>query len=169
MQGNRKILVSAILAGLGMTAASGGAHAACTLAGTWYFYDMQASSPAISTVNTSVVVNTNPLTKKNLESFKFTNTNKGYDNYTTSVIKCTMTVKASGAFTAPCVGYAPDGTNNANISGTLSLSACDLSGTINVAGDPVPVIIQGGHINGNVGAGIATQGTQFHHFTIVKK
>lgn len=166
----RKVLAATLCAGLSLALANNSANAACaTLAGTWYFYDMQGSSPNIRTNVTSVVVGPTMNTHKNLESFTFTNTDKGYDNNTSSIIKCTMTVKANGSFSAPCVSYAPDGTHNTNVTGQLTLTAaCDLSGTIN-AGDPTLVTIQGAHVNGNVGAGIATQGLQFHHFSLIKK
>jgi len=171
MQGNRKFLMSVVAAGLAVLAASAtSANAACAaLAGSWYFYDMQGQSPGIQSKFTSVVVGPNLNNKQTLETFSFTNTNNGYDNMTTTVIKCLMTVKATGSFTAPCTAYMPGKTQNVNISGKLTLSACDFGGTINVQGDPTPVTIQGGHVNGNVGAGIATQGTMFHHFTLVKK
>ena len=150
-------------------AATGGANAACAaLAGTWYFYDMQGKSPNIRTEFTSVVVGPQLSNKQTVEGFTFTKSDEGFNNNTTGVIKCTMSVKANGTFTAPCTSYNVGGTFSGTVSGTLTLSACDFSGTINIPGD-TSVTIQGGHVNGNVGAGIATQGAAFHHFTIVKK
>jgi hypothetical protein len=169
MQCDRKILV-AMCASLGLAAATGGANAACALAGVWHFYDMQTSSPNISTNFTSVVVGPNLSNKKNLETFNFTNSSKGYDNNTVRLIQCKMAVKASGKFTAPCTSYGVNGTETVSVTGTLALNGtCDLSGTIVVAGDPVNVTIQGAHINGIFGAGVATQGGEFHNFSLVKQ
>lgn len=169
MRDNRNISVAGMLCGLALLAAPAGANATCTtLPGTWYFYDMQGQSPNIQTKFTSVVVGPQLSNKQTVESFSFTTKSQGYNNDTTAVIKCLMTVKANGSFTAPCTAYMPGKSHSGNVSGTLTLSACNFGGTINVPGDP-PVVIQGGHVNGNVGAGIATQGTMFHHFTVVKK
>jgi hypothetical protein len=96
-----------------------------------------------------------------------------FNNSTSRVIKCVLTVNAAGtiANTSPCssFGVTGGGAQNTTVSGNLTLSSCNLSGTINVAGDATPVTIVGGHINGASGAGIATQGAkQVLSFTLVK-
>lgn len=170
MRDYRGILSSFVLIGLALVAATGGANAACALAGTWYFYDMQAQSPNIQTNMTSVVVGPSITNKKNLETFTFTKSSTGYQNGTARVIQCTLKVQSNGKFSAPCTSYGDTGQiDSTTVSGTLSLSACNLSGTINVAGDPTPVTIKGGHMNGVMGAGIATQGATVHQFTLVKQ
>ncbi len=170
MQCIRNFVVCASWTVLGVLGVSASANAACaTLPGTWYFYDMEGQSPNIQTKYSNVVVGPALNNKQQIESFSFTKTNKGYDNNTSTVIKCVLTVKAGGNMTAPCTAYMPDKTQNTTISGKLTLSACNLAGTINVNGDPTPVVIQGAHLNGNIGAGIATQGTAFHQFTLVRQ
>jgi hypothetical protein len=172
MLGNRKYLAYAFFTALGLAPALNGAQAACgtSLAGVWYFFDMQGSSPGITTNVKSVVKGPALSNTVNIETFTFSNHSTGYSNVTARVIKCTLTVAANGGFTAPCISYGVDGgVDSTTASGTLTVATCDLSGAINVAGDPTAVTIVGGHVNGNNGAGIAVQGPQVHHFTIVKK
>lgn len=90
-------------------------------------------------------------------------------------IACVLDLPANGMFSgAPCTSYqsGANGNNMVDVSGDLMLSGCDLSGSISIPGDS-DVIIRSGHVNGNIGAGIATQGTgnktQVVHFTLVKK
>ncbi|HVZ52886.1 MAG TPA: hypothetical protein VG986_13025 [Pseudolabrys sp.] len=170
MRNCRGILTSLLLAGLGLLAASAGANATCatSLAGTWYFFDTQGESPNIQTKMTSVVVGPALTNKATIESFSFTKNSQGYTNGTARVIKCVLTVKATGAFTAPCSSYQNGQSESVNVSGQITMSACDFTGTITIPGDTT-VTIQGGHVNGNVGAGIATQGATVHQFTLVKK
>lgn len=165
-----KCLGFALAASLGLSLTPTGANAACPLAGIWYFYDMQGISPGIVTNMKSVVVGPALNNKANIESFTFSNSNTGYKNDTSRAIMCTMTVKANGTFTAPCVSYGVTGNvQSVNVSGTLALSAtCDLTGTITIPSDTA-VTIRGGHVNGTMGSGIATQGTNVHHFTVVRK
>jgi hypothetical protein len=85
------------------------------------------------------------------------------------VNKCVLTMAADGNFTGNCNSFgvvgAPEG---GSVTGQLVLSGCNFTGTINV-GDPTPITIQGGHINGVSGAGIATQGAkQVLSFTLIK-
>lgn len=159
----RNFLICAAWTVIGLLGVSASANADCaTLAGTWYFYDMQEQGPNIKTKFT-------PFNGSSLETFAFTKSYEGYTNNTTTVVKCTMTVKGNGNFTAPCTAYNIDGTFNVNVAGRLTLSACNFGGTINIPGVGTPIVIQGGHLNGNVGAGIATQGIQYHHFSLVKE
>jgi hypothetical protein len=92
-----------------------------------------------------------------------------------SVIRCVLNIAANGNFTAPCTVYeAGQGTPmSTNVSGKFTLnSACDLTGTLNIPGDS-QVKIGFGHVNGNAGAGTATQGAggalEVLHFTLIKK
>jgi hypothetical protein len=99
----------------------------------------------------------------------------GVDAGGASVIRCVVTFGASGAFTAPCrVFNVGNSTPHAkNTHGTMSLSDCDLTGSITIPGGDPKVIIKYGHINGNIGSGIAIQGTgtstQVVHFNLVKQ
>lgn len=92
-----------------------------------------------------------------------------------SVIRCVLTFKSSGNFTAPCVIWrAKSGSSfSKTISGKLTLtSACDFTGTIAIPSDPT-VTVRYGHINGAVGSGIATQDTSTRlevlQFTMIQK
>jgi hypothetical protein len=92
-----------------------------------------------------------------------------------SVIRCVATVATNGNFSAPCTIYFVGvGTPmSKNVSGKLiKTAACDLTGSITISGD-APVTIRFGHLNGNVGSGIATQGTGTNlrvlHFNLTKK
>src|SRR5690348_13844711 len=79
-----------------------------------------------------------------------------------SNIRCVITFGASGAFTAPCrVFQVGSSTQQAtNTHGTITLSAqCDLTGSIIIPGGDPRVFIKYGHVNGNMGAGTAIQGT----------
>lgn len=91
-----------------------------------------------------------------------------------NAIACTLNIAANGMFSgAPCTSYsaATNGSDNATISGTITVASCMLGGSISIPGDP-GVTIRSGQVNGNVAAGIATQGTgsktQVLHFTLVK-
>src|SRR5688500_3229276 len=78
------------------------------------------------------------------------------------VIRCVATFASNGSgnFSAPCrIFESGVGTQmSQNVTGTITVSAtCDLTGSVTVPGDPT-VILRYGHINGNHGSGIATQG-----------
>jgi len=79
-----------------------------------------------------------------------------------NAISCTMTMGSDGKFTkAPCTSYqlGSDQTDTPKISGKLKVAAnCNFTGTISIPGDST-VTIQAGHLNDNVGAGVATQKT----------
>jgi hypothetical protein len=92
-----------------------------------------------------------------------------------AVIRCIATFGSNGNFSAPCkIFEAGMGTQiSQNVTGTVTVSAtCDVTGSVTVPGDPT-VILRYGHINGNLGSGIATQGTGANlrvlHFTLVKQ
>jgi hypothetical protein len=166
----RTILAYSLSATL-LLSTSGIANATCAIGGTWHFFSMQGATPDIKSVTTVVgnTTNNGPVSVKG-----FPLAGQAFQNNTANVIKCRLTVSAGGVITntSPCSSYGVTGggPHTTTVGGTLTLSpTCDLTGTINVAADPTPVIIQGGHINGNSGAGIATQGTkQVHSFTLIK-
>jgi len=94
----------------------------------------------------------------------------------TNAITCVLDIAANGMFSdAPCTSYQPgtSGTDEVSINGEFMLSACDLTGNIVIGGGDPDVTIKSGHVNGNLGSGIATQGTgaktRVMHFTVVKK
>lgn len=93
-----------------------------------------------------------------------------------AIQSCVATVASNGSFSAPCKFYEV-GMGSAlskTVTGTFKLSkACDLTGSITIGGGDPPVTIRYGHVNGNAGGGIATQGTgtnlQVIHFDVIKK
>jgi hypothetical protein len=93
-----------------------------------------------------------------------------------NAIACpTLNIATNGSFSgASCTAYtaAMNGSDSATISGTITVASCVLSGSITIPGDP-SVTIRSGRVNGNIAAGIATQGTssktQVLHFTLVKQ
>jgi hypothetical protein len=99
----------------------------------------------------------------------------GVDVGGASVIRCVVTFGASGAFTAPCKVFSVGNSTqmSTNTHGTMTLSACDLTGSITIPGGDPKVIVKYGHVNGNVGSGVAIQGTgastQVLHFDLVKQ
>jgi hypothetical protein len=168
----------AIAALLGLTG-TGIANAACSkaaMAGTWHFYDMQGQSPAIATKSVSVVVGPKLTDRSNVTVFK--DASPGVQNDTSAVITCTLNIKANASFTGSCTSYFVQSnsvqTQSPTVTGQLNITAaCAITGTINVQGDPNVVTIVAAHANGTVGAGgvasgIATQGKQVHHFTLIK-
>jgi hypothetical protein len=165
----RTILAYSLSAAL-LLSTSGIANALCASnnpQGIWHFFDMQGTTPDIK--STSVTVKNGSNANQLIQVFQNVSP---YKNNTSHAIKCVLTVNAAGtiASTSPCDSYGVSGpAQHTTVSGNLTLSSCNLTGTINVAGDPIPVSIVGGHINGNSGAGIATQGAkQVHHFTLIK-
>jgi hypothetical protein len=145
------------------------AQAACALAGTWHFSAMQSNTPAIRSVAAQVrnATGTSSMTIK-----VFPDTGSPFNNETATAIQCKLTVAANGDFDGACTGYTANVTNpeSPTVSGKFTkTAACNITGTVNVQGDPTPVTIRGGHINGVFGAGIATQGKgQVFHFTLIK-
>lgn len=167
---NRKILAYSLCASLGLLSTSGGANAACTLAGTWQLFGMQGDTPNIKSTITSLR-NGADTGAVAIRSFPATGT--PFENGTANVIQCTLTVAAGGSFTGPCdsFGVKAGSSGSATASGHFSLSACNLAGTITFAGEPPAVTIQRGRINSNStgGAGIATKGAgRVLYFTLVK-
>jgi hypothetical protein len=127
---------------------SGIANALCASdnpAGTWHIFLTQGRTPDIK--STAVTVrnssNSGPVT-----IYTFPSVN-AFNNNTSRVIKCVLTVNAAGtiAGSSPCSSYGVTGggAHNTTVGGILALSSCNLTGTINVAGDPTPVSIVGGH------------------------
>jgi hypothetical protein len=91
------------------------------------------------------------------------------------VIQCIATFTAGGNFTAPCkiFEHGQGAQFSKNVSGKVNVSAaCDVTGSVTISGDS-PVVLQYGHINGNSGTGIATQGAnaarRVLQFSLVKK
>lgn len=161
-------ITTGLLAGVAMLAMLGAANAACPLAGTWHFMAFQGSTPDIRST-TATVRNSAGNGPVNIKVFP--NTGAAFKNDTSRIIKCTVTLAANGTFTKdPCSSFGVAGSpNNPTVSGQITATGCNLGGTVNVQGDPTPVTIQGGHINGNSGAGIATQGPeQVLYFTLIK-
>jgi hypothetical protein len=79
-----------------------------------------------------------------------------------AVIRCFATFTANGQFTAPCKIFESGmgAQISQNVSGTINVSAaCDVTGSVSIPGPDPDVTIRYGHINGNVGSGTATQGT----------
>lgn len=80
--------------------------------------------------------------------------------YGGAAVRCIATFGAAGAFTGPCTNFETGmtGSQAANVSGKLTLtSACDFTGSVTIP-DQAKVIVRFGHINGNVGSAIGTQG-----------
>jgi hypothetical protein len=76
-----------------------------------------------------------------------------------SAITCDLTFGSAGAFTGSCTSY-HTGTSSVDagnsVSGTLTMhAACNFTGSITTPDGAVT--IQDGHINGNIGSGVATQ------------
>lgn len=159
-----------IVSVLGLVSTAIGADATCVLPGTWHFFALEAASPGITTTTENVGVNAPPKSIS-IETFAFSKTSTGYTNSIATAISCTMAVQANGSFSAPCTSYGVSGSSkqSVTVSGQLSASAsCGLSGTINIPGDK-SVSIVSGHINGESGAGIGTQGSKVMSFTLVKE
>jgi len=170
MLSTSKIALAAALAALSGLYAVQNADAACSaIAGTWFIYGFQGSSPAITTVTLPVV--TGPTISDGINIPVFV-PNHPYNNNTASALACTMAIQASGRTTTSCAMYTSGLTlvgKSGAASANLRLNACNLSGTISLPGDPTPVVIRAGHLNGNMGGGIATHGTQVEAFVIVRQ
>jgi hypothetical protein len=140
MTGNRKFLAYALSTAFGLVAAVSSANAACVPTGNWSLTGITVSSP------------TNTNTKSNS-------------------ISCTVIMNASGVFSnAACKSYHSQGgaPSTTTASGHLTISACNITGTITVAGDPTPITIQAGRIFGTSAAFITTQGKSVGHFTLIR-
>jgi hypothetical protein len=90
-------------------------------------------------------------------------------------IRCIATFGSNGNFSAPCKIFESGvGTQiSQNVTGKITVStACDVTGSVTVPGDPT-VTLRYGHINGNHGSGIATQGANANlrvlYFSLVKQ
>ena len=135
-------------------------------AGTWHLFVMQGATPDIK--STTVTVKNASNANQTIKVFQ--NIAAPFKNTTARVIKCVLTVQATGnILSSPCTSYGVNGAvDSTNVTGNLTLSSCNLSGTINIPGDTAVTIV-GGHINGVNGAGIATQGPkQVLHFSLIK-
>jgi hypothetical protein len=93
-----------------------------------------------------------------------------------AIQRCIATVSSSGSFSAPCKIYQSGfgSVKNKTVTGNFKLSkGCDLTGSITIGGGAPPITIQYGHVNGDVGGGVATQDTgtnlQVLHFDLIKK
>ncbi|MGB7257434.1 MAG: hypothetical protein WBD48_05100 [Pseudolabrys sp.] len=178
---NCKVLAGALCAILGLASTSTNANAACaTLAGTWHIFTESGKSPNLKVVGTPIVTN---LAQGGDKTVLFTIKNFNVlatpqvSNDTTTILQCTLHVAADGTIStvkgsplSPCTAYhVPTGVSSFNVKGQLTLStACGLTGSITSPGVPV-VTIRGGQINGNTGAGIATQNNGNNSlFSIVK-
>src|SRR6185312_183435 len=97
-------------------------------------------------------------------------------NTKSNSITCTLVMNASGVFSnAACKSYHSQGgaPNSTHASGHLTISACNITGTITIQGDPTVITIQGGRMGATTatigtGAFITTQGKSVGHFTLVK-
>lgn len=161
-------ITRALLAGVAMLAMAQSAQAACALAGTWHLMAIQGTSPDIKSTTATV---RNSADNGSVSVKVFPNAGAAFKNDTARILKCKLVIAANGSFSNdPCSSFGVGGSpNNTTVSGNLTLSSCDLGGTINVQGDPTPVTIKGGHINGVSGAFVATQGAkQVLHFTLIK-
>jgi|tagenome__1003787_1003787.scaffolds.fasta_scaffold20931437_3 hypothetical protein len=165
----RTILAYSLSATL-LLSTSGIANAACGASagpvGTWHFFAMQGATPDIKSITATVKNGSNA----NQQIKVFQNIATPYTNTTARAIKCVLNIQASGnILSSPCTSYGVNGgVDSTNVTGSLTLSSCNLSGTINIPGD-TSVTIQGGHINGVSGAGIATQGAKkVLSFTLIK-
>jgi hypothetical protein len=160
-----------LLATIAVISTPGVGQAACaaTPAGTWYFFAFQGHTPDITT--TTLPVRTGPAAgTTDVTVFQ---SSGAYQNSTANVIKCVITIATNGNFSAdPCsyYGVTPGESGTTTVGGHFTVAACNITGTINVGGDPTPVTIQAGHINGNSAAGIATQGAKaVMYYTLTKK
>jgi len=165
---SRTILAYSLSATL-LLSTSGIASALCASdnpAGTWHFFAMQGATPDIKATTVTVKNSTNA----NQQIKVFQNIAAPFTNTTARAIKCVLTIQASGnILSSPCTSYGVNGgVDSVNVTGNLTLSSCNLSGTINIPSDTA-VTIQGGHINGVNGAGIATQGAKkVLSFTLIR-
>jgi hypothetical protein len=169
MRGKGFNLVSIVAGAFAAFAATGNANATCAAnaAGVWHFFAITDREPAITTVVTNV---RNSADNGTTQLRVFPGTGVTFANDSARVLKCVLTIAANGNFSnAPCTSIGvKNGTHTVNVSGHIGLSACNLSGTISVPGDSL-VTIQGGHVNGVMGAGIAIQGAkQVLSFTLVR-
>jgi hypothetical protein len=161
------ILVYSLCATLALLSTSGAASAACPIAGTWHLFAMQGTTPAIKSAIAQVKNGANQTTNIRV----FPKTGSPFNNETATVIKCVLAIKANGNFTGPCSAYTANVANpvTPNVSGKLTMSACNFTGTLNVQGDPTPLLFKAGHINDKSGSAIGTQGNDsVFHFTLVK-
>lgn len=164
-----KFLACTMSSLLGLCSTAIDANAACPLAGNWHFFALEAGSPGIATTTESVSTG-GPPGSINIETFSFNNSNPGYTNSIASVINCTLAVQGNGSFSgAPCTSYGvTNGAQSTTVSGQLSESSCNFTGTITIPNDTAVSIVSG-YINGNSGSGIATQGSsQVLYFTLMK-
>ena len=128
---------------------------------------MQGATPDIK-ATTATVRNSADTGSTQLKVFQ--NIATPFTNTTARAIKCVLSIQASGnILSSPCTSYGVNGgVDSVNVTGNLTLSSCNLSGTINIPSDTA-VTIQGGHINGVNGAGIATQGAKkVLSFTLIR-
>ena len=92
-----------------------------------------------------------------------------------TAITCDIAFESAGAFNADCSSYhtGQSGAESGPVTGQITMAtACDFTGSITIPGDS-KVTIRDGHINGNIGSGIATQAsatkTRVLLFNLLKK
>ena len=168
MKGKRFKVVSTVIGAIAAFAATGNANATCaaTAEGVWHFFALADREPAISTVVANV---RNSADNGTAQVRVFPPAGVTFAKDSAKVLKCVLTIAANGSFSnAPCTSYGDQGSmNNTTVSGTLTISSCNLSGTIHIPSDTT-VTIRGGHVNDVMAAGIATQGKQVLSFTLVQ-
>ena len=170
MSGNRYNLVFTILGAFAAFLPASNANATCAAnaAGTWNFFALADREPAINSVIANVrnASGNGPIAIRVLPSGGVT-----FVKDSAKVIKCVLTISADGSFSsAPCTSYGDQGgSKSMSVGGNLTFASptCDLSGTVSIPGENA-VTIRGGHVNGAIGAGIATQGKQVLSFTLVE-
>jgi hypothetical protein len=150
---------------------SSGAHAACpAVAGKWYVYSVGVESPAILTTPQTVVTGPTIGNVKNINVFK---TAGSFNNRIGHAAGCLLTVSTGGSASASCNVYTTMSptvvsSHTESATGNLAIdSSCNVSGSLTVKTIPFPLVLAG-HINGNMGAGIARLAGQLHGFTIVR-
>jgi hypothetical protein len=168
MRSSRFTLVSMFAGAFTVFAAIGNANATCTTnaAGVWHFFALADREPAINTVIANV---RNSADNGTAQVRVFPSAGVTFAKDSAKVIKCVLTIATNGTFSnAPCTSYGDQGSvNSTTVSGTLTFSSCNISGTVNIPSDTA-VTIRGGHVNGVMAAGIATQGKQVLSFTLVR-
>jgi len=161
----RKALAYALAFTAAFAATMTSASAACSVAGTWHVFLMQGQSPSIKMATVGVgAVDNNGATFVRVFPV-LPNNGQPFDNHTALAIQCKLTLSTIGEFAGDKCdirGVAPGDNARRTVNGRLVFGSgteiCSITGgTINVSGDPDGVVIIGGHVNGNNGAGVARQ------------
>lgn len=161
------------------------ADATCaSIAGKWHFYDLAVMSPAIHWANQQVVTNVGitagvnpgdlPIILNTTKTIQIFNTTNGqpFNNSTGAAETCVLTIKPNGIGSMSCTRYAGGphlSIKSAAAAVRFTLGAtCELTGSVSIPGDPVPLVIPAGHINGITGGGLAYHGGDVHQFMLIK-